>query len=610
MRYTDFFIGVIRSSKLFRERYSVILIAMLSVGVWQTVYIFSRAPIDRSMIGYGVLGLLLFYFSLYYRPLRLLDRMLSDIVSDMDEALFVYDPTGKCIWANEKGVKLTDIPGNEFEEVSSALTKLFGERPFSIEDWSIKRVVGSGEQALYYTIENHFVNESGKLLAGSYLVVRDTTEEEKKLKQDLFNSTHDALTGLYTKQYFYTCIKNTLSENDDRKYAAIFVDVKNFKIVNDIFGSEFGDTALKQIAQWLKANMPDDCLYSRLAGDTFGVFAPAEYIKRDKNRIENALVNFTVSDDKIQHRLLIHLGIYEIDEEDLEVSVMFDRAHLALSTISGNYKQHIAHYDKILREKIVWDQKISASLNEAIRTMQIRPYLQPITDRSGKVVGAEALARWIHPEQGFMSPAMFIPILEKNGLIVEVDRHIWRCACEILSDWAKEGKDMFISVNISPKDFYYVDVKAEILSLVKEYNISPEKLRIEITETVVMNDAKEKFKILDELRKAGFLVEMDDFGSGYSSLNLLKDMPVDVLKIDMKFLSSSENDERAQTIIRNIIKLSEDLNIVSLTEGVETIKQYSDLNQMGCKLFQGYYFAKPLPLDEFNKFVASQNIGK
>ena len=287
----------------------------------------------------------------------------------------------------------------------------------------------------------------------------------------------------------------------------------------------------------------------------------------------------------------------------MDVSVMFDRAHLALSAITGNYKEHIACYDKDMRKKVVWDQQITAGLSEAISKHQIMPYLQPITNRSGKVIGAEALARWIHPQNGFMSPAVFIPILEKNGLIVEVDRHIWRCACEILSSWKKQGNDMFISINISPKNFYYIDVVSEIKALVEEYDIEPKKLRIEITETVMMNDAQEKFKLLDELRNDGFIVEMDDFGSGYSSLNLLKDMPVDVLKIDMKFLSSSDNDEKARTIIRNIIQLSEDLHITSLTEGVETVEQYSELSQIGCKLFQGYYFAKPLPRKEFEEYA-------
>ena len=602
-----FFVAAVRTAKIYRERYSVLLVTMLLISVWQTFYIVSRTPVDRSVLSYGVFGILVFYLSLYYRPLRLLDNMLSNIASKMTEALFVYAPTGKCIWANETGLKLLDVGKDELEQVSSRLKKMFGERPFSNKDWSDTRTVEADDNIMYYYMENHFVSEDSKHLAGSYLLIRDTTEEQLRIQRDFYNSTHDSMTGLYTKQYLYECIGKILECEKDTDFTVIFVDVNNFKIVNDVFGSEFGDKALLKIAGWLRHTMTGNCLYGRLSGDTFGVFMPTEQFYAAKDSIENDLSNFIVADGNVEHRLLIHLGVYDINDRAAEAAAMFNKAHLALSAIKDNYKLHIALYDNDMREKILWEQKIMAGLDQAIETKQIRPYLQPITDRSGKVVGAEALARWIHPQHGFMSPAMFIPLLEKNGLIVEVDKHIWRCACEILSEWKKESKKMFISVNISPKDFYYIDVVSEIKKLVKEYDLEPERLRVEITETVMMTDVKEKVRVLDELRQAGFIVEMDDFGSGYSSLNMLKDMPVDVLKLDMKFLSDSDNSGRAQTIIRNIIKLSEELNIVSLTEGVETVQQYDQLSEMGCELFQGYYFAKPMPREDFESFASKQN---
>ena len=258
-----------------------------------------------------------------------------------------------------------------------------------------------------------------------------------------------------------------------------------------------------------------------------------------------------------------------------------------------------------MRQKVLWDQHITAQLSAALADGQIRPYLQAIADTNGKIIGAEALARWIHPTEGFLSPAKFIPVFEKNGMIVEVDRSMWRSACEIRARWQKDGIDLFISVNISPKDFYFMDVSAEIQELVKQYGVEPARLRIEITETVMMTDIENKMRILDELRKAGFIVEMDDFGSGYSSLNMLKDMPVDVLKIDMKFLSRTEDVLRAQTIVRNIINLSDDLGISALTEGVETEDQYHVLSDMGCRMFQGYYFSKPIPVSEFESLYQS-----
>ena len=316
------------------------------------------------------------------------------------------------------------------------------------------------------------------------------------------------------------------------------------------------------------------------------------------------LQDFIVVNGAMEHHILIHLGVYEVIDRNIEVSVMFDRAHLALSHIKDEYQKHITYYDDEMRKKVVWDQNISAQLHEAITLRQLRPYLQPIADSSGKIVGCEALVRWIHPENGFMPPGAFIPVFEKNGMIVEVDRYMWRCACEILSSWKEKGIDLFISVNISPKDFYFMDVNSEIRKLVRKFDVDPKKLRIEITESVMMDDLDNRMDILRQFRREGFIVEMDDFGSGFSSLNMLKDMPVDVLKIDMNFLGKSTDDQRSNTIVQNIINLTRDLEIESLTEGVETEIQYKALAKMGCRLFQGYYFAKPMPVDEFMKFCS------
>jgi EAL domain-containing protein (putative c-di-GMP-specific phosphodiesterase class I) len=285
---------------------------------------------------------------------------------------------------------------------------------------------------------------------------------------------------------------------------------------------------------------------------------------------------------------------------------MFDRAHLAQKSIKNEYNTHIAIYDDKMRDQVLWGQKISAELEEALKQRQIVPYLQPIVNNNGKIIGAEALVRWIHPTEGFLPPFTFIPIFEKNGMIAEVDKYIWRSACEILSSWTNEKSKLFISVNISPKDFYFMDVYAEIKNLVDEYKIEPSRLRIEITETVMMTEAESRMAILSKFRDSGFIVEMDDFGSGYSSLNQLKDMPLDVLKIDMKFLSKAQDNAKAETILRNVLRLSSDLGLFSLTEGVETEDQYKMLNDMGCNLFQGYYFAKPMSVTDYEKLCNEQ----
>ena len=600
-----FIIAIKRTPRIYSEKYLIILISIIAEGLWQTFYILSRTPIDTSMIGFGVLGILIFYFSLYYRPLRLLDRMLSGVVSEMTDSMYIFDAAGNCIWANEQGLKLAGVTAEELDKIKSKLVEIFGT-PESQPDFSgNQRIIGSGSNARYYTLDESRAIDDHKL-SGTYLRIRDVTEEQQRLKREMYDATHDLMTGLYTREYLYQRIYETISANPDTEYYIVYVDVKNFKVVNDIFGTKFGDHAIIHIANWIRQYVSENCCYGRLAGDTFGVCIPKEEFNEEL--LEDTLAHFTIKSELAEYgyHLLIHLGVYAADKEDSDdISLMFDRAHLALSNIRDEYKTHIAYYDNEIREKLLWNQEISSQVYNAIATGQLRPYLQPIADREGKIVGAEALVRWIHPDRGFLSPGAFIPVFEKNGMIVEVDKHMWRCACEILSRWQKSGIDLFISVNISPKDFYFVDVVAEIKKLVEEFRLEPSKLRIEITETVMMNDAENRMKLLDEFRKSGFIVEMDDFGSGYSSLNMLKDMPVDVLKIDMKFLGKTSDQKKSHTIVKNIINLTKELGIISLTEGVETQEQYESLEEMGCNLFQGYYFAKPMPVHDFENFVES-----
>lgn len=593
-----FFVKMMRSVRIYSERYWIILISMVFTGIWETFYIFSRTPIDRSMIGFAVFGLLVYYFALYYRPLRLLDRMLASIAQQMPEALFFFDSFGQCIWANEPAVRLAGISPSAFYEATPRINTMFGDLKGKDAEFTENRVIGQGDDARYYVLERHIVNDDKGKPAGSFLSIRDNTEEQIELRREQYTARHDELTHLYSKSHLYEEIRSRLENEPDTDFYLLYVDVSDFKLINDIFGHVFGDRVLCQIADWIREEFAEYAVYGRIGGDTFGVLLPWDRL--ENGRIESVLSNFVVSDGTVSHMVVIHIGVYEIAERELDVSVMVDRARMAQNTIKNDYHNHIAYYDEEMREKSIWNQHISAELHDALRNRDICPYLQPLVDENGKVVGAEALVRWIHPTDGFLSPASFIPVFENNGMIAEVDRYMWRCACEILSEWKKNGiEDCFISVNISPKDFYFMDVTEEITKIVREFEINPRQLRLEITETVVMADIEKRIEIMSALHQAGFIVEMDDFGSGYSSLNMLKDMPVDVIKIDMMFLKSSAEDARARTILRNIIHLTEEVGIVSLTEGVETEDQFHMLFEMGCRMFQGYYFAKPMPVRDF-----------
>ena len=594
-----FIYKTVRVPRIYAEKYYVILFTMVLAGIWQSYYIFSRTPIDRSMMGFAVCGMLIFYFSLFYRPFRLLDRMLANIASKMSEAIFFFDASKRCIWANSNGCKLLEVRADNLEHVNQRLFAMFDDLGVSQDNWSSKQSVGSGKDARYFTIDKHIITDAKNKKIGYFLSIQDDTEDVLKHQQEIYEATHDKLTGLFTKEHLFNQIRNKVSSEKETSYSIAYLDIKDFKMTNDIFGNEVGDSVLKRVANWIRENATKEWIFGRLSGDAFGICYPTGSVRLDV--VEQRLSKFVISNGSIDQHILMHVGIYNVTDPSIDISIMFDRAHLALTTIKNEFNVHIAIYDDNMRDQVLWNQKISTELEAAIENRQVVPYLQPIVDNKGTIIGAEALVRWIHPEEGFLPPFKFIPVFEKNGMIAQVDKYIWRSACEIISSWKGDKANLFISVNISPKDFYFMDVYAEIKALVEEFKIEPSRLRIEITETVMMTEAESRMAILSKFRESGFIVEMDDFGSGYSSLNQLKDMPLDVLKIDMKFLSKAEDNHRAETILRNVLRLSSDLGLFSLTEGVETEDQYKRLNEMGCNLFQGYYFAKPMAVADFEK---------
>ena len=594
-----YFYKMTHTPRIYAERYYVIFITIVVVALWESFYIISRTPIDRSMIGFGVFGLLVFYFSIFYRPVLLLDRMLANIASDLPQALFFFDNSGLCVWANGNGIELAGIKGNDFEAATEYLTSNFSKLKKDEDNWTNKGFVTIDGEEKFFLLDRHLVYDDRGRRLGYSLSLTDNTEEELAYQKNRYNATHDSLTGLYNKDYLFERIEKAVSSNKDKEYYIVYANVSGFKIVNDIFGNEFGDSVLKYISEMLRVVSTEDTIYGRMQGDTFGMCIPVSDF--DEKNLENNLLDFEIAEDNVKYNIVIHLGVYKVSDVELDVSVMFDRAKMALSTIKDDYQTHIAYYDDDMRDKVLWEKRITSDVSDAIITNQIVPYLQPIMNNSGKLVGAEALVRWIHPLEGYLSPGLFIPALEKNGMIAEVDKFMWKSACETLARWKKGHGDLFISINISPIDFYFMDIAYEIKKITRQYGINPSQLRIEITESAMMTDLDNRISLLNDLRNAGFIVEMDDFGSGYSSFNMLKDMPIDVLKIDMVFLRKSKDDDKATKILDNIISLASTLEISSLTEGVETKEHYDMLSSMGCELFQGFYFSKPIPIDDFEE---------
>ena len=313
------------------------------------------------------------------------------------------------------------------------------------------------------------------------------------------------------------------------------------------------------------------------------------------NQVSNFLNN-------AQYRMVILMGVYEIYDREAPVISMVDGAFLAIESIKNNYKNSIAYYGDMLRREYLSEQKIVGEFEEALQTGQFAMFLQPVMNMDKKVAIAEALVRWIHPDRGIISPASFIPLLEKTGYIYKLDMYIWEQAVKRLAYWSSTGHDdISISVNISVKDFYYVDLYDCLVSLVEKYHIPPDRLKLEITETIFMTEKERQLEIINSLKEYGFLIEIDDFGSGYSSLNMLKEVPADILKMDMAFLSMDGNANKGRKIVNTIIALAKALDMLVVIEGVETQEQVDYLVGTGADYLQGYYFDKPLPVKRFEE---------
>ena len=594
----------IKSSRLYRDRYLIILLATIGTSLWESFHVFTNGIVDESIIGICAMGLFIYIYAMEYVPSILMDEMKKTVLATVSDGILFFDENRDCIYINSAASLQLGLGLDETGPAFEKLLALTGEDREESANYNAKVITCTkhedGEEYIY-DIEFHKLHDLQGKLIGSFAKITDTTERSKREKMNKFLATHDKLTGIYNTDRLFDEIRQVITANPDKEFYVLASDIKEFKLVNDRYGRAFADKLLVKIADLMREKVVSDTTrYGRIGSDKFGLLI--EKANYNEETFISAMREVPNLDRNLVVPIIIHIGAYEIEDRNMPISAMFDRAFIAIAQVKHEADLKVSYYEDDSRAELLWDQKITEQLDNAILTGQIVPYLQAQVDRDGKVVGAEVLVRWIHPDEGFMPPGRFLSVLERNGRIAKIDQYIWECACRILRRWSFEGRDdLYLSVNISPKDFYMIDVPECIIGLADKYELDRKRLRLEITETIMMDDIDEKLKTIDKLREAGFIVEMDDFGSGYSSLNMLKDMPVDVLKLDMIFLKDTAHDERTKKIMSLIIDLAKSLDVPVIAEGVETVEQVDFLAKMGCDYFQGYYFARPVSLDEYEK---------
>lgn len=345
--------------------------------------------------------------------------------------------------------------------------------------------------------------------------------------------------------------------------------------------------------------MKGNSVLGRLNGDIIAMVIPKEYLSEEEFSDMIKLLSDRYSNKNF--KLHIYLGVYYIKDVNETIRQMVDKVSLVIMKSKGNMSNYILYYDENSYRNDIFKQQLIGEFETALNENQFCMYLQPQTDKDGNMLGAEALIRWNHPNMGLIMPGAFIECFEDAGLIYRLDNYIWEEAAKQLKIWKDSGYNYYISVNISAKDFYHIDVYQTFKNLVSEYGIDTDKLHIEITETALSEDKQAAHKTIERLHNEGFIIEIDDFGSGYSSFNFLKDVCADVIKIDRVFLKKSSHEERGEQILRSIISLSHDIGMDVITEGVENVDQLSMLAKMNCDWFQGYYFSKPVTVGDFEE---------
>lgn len=431
---------------------------------------------------------------------------------------------------------------------------------------------------------------------------------EQKNEELRYLLDHDALTGLYNRSTFCRKTADFLRQNPEGTYNMVQFDIERFKVINELYGNFMGDRILLLIAEGLQKCLKSKGTYGRLEADHFAVCLPAgtEELQQVRDQMEKSLASV-----KIEQKINLYYGVYTIEDRGMSVDLMCDRANLALRTVKGNSNRAYAVYNDELHQVVLSEQQLTNSMEEALLQRQFEVYYQPVVDlNTGDVVSAEALVRWNHPEKGMVSTGFFIPFFEHNGFIIKLDAYIREEVCRNMMELRRRGlRNIPVSVNVSRLEFYDPNLCRSIIDLTERYRLEPQMMRLEITESAYTDNPQQLLAAMKELQNYGFQVLMDDFGSGYSSLNMLKDVPVDILKMDMKFLEDQGISGRGPEILASLVRMAKKLGMRTIAEGIETKEQGDFLRSVGCEYGQGYYYARPMPADSFTSLLmARENV--
>ncbi|MCQ2592851.1 MAG: EAL domain-containing protein [Treponema sp.] len=604
LTFIYFAINCIKEPDLYKRKYIGIFVAYTIVIFANGLCYSANLPIDFSVILYAVLAGFICYYSTYSFPHQLLANTLAEVNETISDGIVYFDTLGHCIYTNRSARRIFS-KDNVFDRSLAENYRNHWIERLGINDeaFSIDKdtfVIDGKEVHYSVEIQKEFYEN---VLIGYCMKMSDRTSEINDYLKELYIATHDELTGLYNRTGFFEAVDNLLKNpgfGGVTDTMMLCSNIKDFKLINTLFGEEMGDEVLLKQASILKQHTYKDTVCGRICDDKFALFVKKSYFEEKK--FLSYMDSIKALTESSIYQMHIMVGIYEPQNNNETAQSMYSKALMAISTNYQDYNKSFAYYDSAIMDRVLFEKAITDDFSTAIDLHQIKMFLQPIINKSenNSTIGAEALCRWEHPLRGLLKPSDFLEILERAGLIYKLDEYIWTQAVKTIHQWNEKGiTNCYISVNVSERDFYYTDIYKTFTSLVINHDINPASLHIEITEGVLMSNFAKALSLATKLQKAGFVIAIDNFGKGYSSLNMLKDFKADILKLDISLLSHTDSEKRSLIILETIVNMANLLNIQIIGEGIVDKPQLEILKQYNCHAFQGNYICQPLSIKDF-----------
>lgn len=518
---------------------------------------------------------------------------LSAITESINDIIFCYDSSENLIYANSAAKNVFKKSNDNLENFAKEFRQNFLiNRPTEL---SLK--LENGEERYYITeYKDFFISNSN---IGSYLRLQDKTKETLESRRKNYIATHDLLTGLFNRSGFFKKMQEALYQNTFKNPILICTNIKDFKLINTIYSEQVGDSVLQNQTEVMK-RLPGHkkSIIGRIADDKFAILMEKQDF--DKDIFEEVFNEVSCIIEKTLYNIQIVAGIYEIYDKKDTIQSIYDKAKISLDAIKDSDNQIFSFYNPSMMEKMLKEKDIVNDFEKSLNEKQFSIQLQPVMDKEGNVLGAESVVRWNNPKYENLTPSSFLDVLERTSLIYKLDVYVWELVAKKLHEWKKRGfSDRFISVNVSSKDKFFIDIIKTFSELIKKYDISPQNFKVEIRETAMLENPEKTIAIFSQLKKLGIKVYIDNFGTGFSSLNVLKDFIADGIKMDTSFLSESKVSGKNKIILQTMISMSSNLGMEFIAKGVESENQMLALSKMNCKLFQGFYFSTPLPVKTY-----------